>query len=111
MTGRTGILYAIDILPADDIRRRVPKSRQSAAASRLVALLEEAGLLEIQQTQWPLRLEFTLWAERMRTPPARASMIRELQLGAAREVHDALSLEADGSFRIQVGSFWARKGA
>jgi hypothetical protein len=42
MTGRTGILYAIDILPADDIRRRVPKSRQSAAASRLVALLEEA---------------------------------------------------------------------
>ncbi|HXR93575.1 MAG TPA: class I SAM-dependent methyltransferase [Steroidobacteraceae bacterium] len=97
-------LQAIELL-------RDPSHVRNRSVSQWRRLLEEAGLLEVQQAQWPLRLEFTSWAERMRAPPARASLIRELQLGAAREVHDALSLEADGSFRIQVGSFWARKGA
>lgn len=84
---------------------------RNRSASQWRRLLEEAGLLDIQLAQWPLRLEFTSWAQRMRTPPARLAMIRELQRGAAREVHDELALEADGSFRIQVGAFWARKGA
>lgn len=35
------IHYAIDILPTEDIRLRVPKSRQSAAASRLIARLQD----------------------------------------------------------------------
>jgi hypothetical protein len=72
-------------------------------------LLEAAGFLDIEHTQWPLRLEFASWVERMRTPPARVAVIRELQQGAAREVQDALAYEADGSFTFRVGSFWARK--
>jgi ubiquinone/menaquinone biosynthesis C-methylase UbiE len=97
-------LQAIELLrDASHVRNR--------SVGQWRGLLEEAGLLDIQQAQWPLRLEFTSWVERMRPPPTRVGVIRELQRGAAREVHDALSLEADGSFRIQVGSFWARKGA
>lgn len=97
-------LQAIELL-------RDPSHVRNRSVSQWQSLLEEAGLLDIQVAQWPLRLEFTSWVERMRAPPSRVAAIRELQRGAAREVHDALSLEADGSFRIQVGSFWARKGA
>jgi ubiquinone/menaquinone biosynthesis C-methylase UbiE len=97
-------LQAIELL-------RDPSHVRNRSVSQWRRLLEEAGLLDIQQAQWPLRLEWTSWVERMRAPPSHVSMIRELQRGAAREVHDALALEADGSFRIQVGSFWARKSA
>jgi hypothetical protein len=98
------LLQAIELL-------RDPSHVRNRSVSEWQRLLEEAGLLDIQQAQWPLRLEWMSWVERMRTPPSRVSVIRELQRGAAREVHDALALEADGSFRIQVGSFWARKSA
>ena len=97
-------LQAIELL-------RDPSHVRNRSVSQWRRLLEETGLLDIQQAQWPLRLELTSWVERMRTPPSRVSVIRELQRGAAREVHDALALEADGSFRIPVGSFWARKSA
>jgi hypothetical protein len=36
------IVYATDILPVNDIRARMPRMQQSAAASRLAARLEEA---------------------------------------------------------------------
>jgi ubiquinone/menaquinone biosynthesis C-methylase UbiE len=97
-------LQAIELL-------RDPSHVRNRSVNQWRRLLEEADLLDIQQAQWALRLEFTSWVERMRPPPSRVAVIRELQQGAAREVHDALSLEADGSFCIQVGSFWARKGA
>lgn len=97
-------LQAIELL-------RDPSHVRNRAVSEWRRLLEEAGLLDIQQAQWSLRLEFGSWAKRMHTPPSRLAAIRELQQGAAREVHDALRLEADGSFHIQVGSFWARKQA
>ncbi len=84
---------------------------RNRSAGQWRRLLEQECLLDIQLGQWPLKLEFASWVERMRPTPVRVAAIRELQRGAAREVHDALSLEADGSFRIQVGGFWARKGA
>jgi ubiquinone/menaquinone biosynthesis C-methylase UbiE len=96
-------LQAIELL-------RDPSHVRNRSVSQWRRLLEHAGLRDTQDAQWPLRLEFTSWVERMRTPASRVGMIRELQHSAAREVHEALSLEADGSFRIDVGSFWARKG-
>ena len=84
---------------------------RNRSASQWRTLLAQAGLLDIQLAQWPLRLEFISWVQRMDAPPARVAAIRELQRGAAREVHEALAFEADGSFRIQVGCFWARKSA
>lgn len=95
-------LQAIELL-------RDPSHVRNRSVSEWRALIARAGFPDIQHTQWSLRLEFASWVERMRPPPAHVSVIRELQQGAAREVQDALALEADGSFQIQVGSFWARK--
>lgn len=95
-------LQAIELL-------RDPSHVRNRSISEWQTLIEAGGFLDIQQWQWPLRLEFASWVERMRPPPGHVAVIRELQQGAAREVKDALAFEADGSFRIQVGSFWARK--
>jgi hypothetical protein len=62
--------------------------------------------LEVEET-YALRLEFAAWVERMRTPPHARDAIRRLQDGAPRQVHEGLSIEADGSFTVQTGLFWA----
>jgi ubiquinone/menaquinone biosynthesis C-methylase UbiE len=75
------------------------------------SLLQSAGLAELEQADWPTRLEFTAWTERMRTPVDRVAVIRSLQEGAPQEVRQALRIEGDGSFTIQTGLFWLRKPA
>jgi ubiquinone/menaquinone biosynthesis C-methylase UbiE len=75
------------------------------------SLLQSAGLTELEHAQWPTRLEFASWVERMRTPADRVAVIRSLQEGAPQEVRQALQIEADGSFTIQTGLFWFRKPA
>ncbi|MGC8518295.1 MAG: class I SAM-dependent methyltransferase [Steroidobacteraceae bacterium] len=72
-------------------------------------LLAPAGLEELEYHQWPVRIEFRSWVERMRTPEASVVAIRTLQSGAPREVQDALALEVDGSFVLQTGLFWLVK--
>ncbi len=95
-------LQAIELL-------RDPSHVRNRSAAQWRGLLEAAGFLDVEPRQWPLRLAFAPWVQRMRTPSARIAVIRELQQGAAREVHAALAYEADGSFTFRVGSFWARK--
>ena len=73
------------------------------------SLLQAAGLVEQEQAQWPTRLEFASWVERMRAPADRVAVIRSLQESAPREVREALAIEPDGSFTIQTGLFWFRK--
>lgn len=73
------------------------------------ALLGAAGLPEGQYRQWPLRIEFSSWVARMRTPPTHVAAIRSLQESAPREVREALAIEADGSFMLQTGLFWLTK--
>jgi ubiquinone/menaquinone biosynthesis C-methylase UbiE len=75
------------------------------------ALLHSAGLSELEHAEWPTRLDFASWVERMRTPADRVAVIRSLQEGAPQEVREALRIEADGSFTIQTGLFWLRKHA
>ena len=73
------------------------------------SLLHRVGLTELEYREWPTRLEFSSWVARMRTPADRAAVIRGLQEAAPREVREALSLEADGSFALRTGLFWLRK--
>lgn len=73
------------------------------------SLLQAVGLTELEHAQWPIRLEFGPWTERMHTPTDRIAVIRSLQAGAPREVREALAIEPDGSFTIQSGLFWCRK--
>lgn len=73
------------------------------------ALIRGAGLEELEQAAWPMRLDFTSWVERMRTPADRVAVIRSMQEAAPQEVREALRIEADGSFTIETGLFWLRK--
>lgn len=75
------------------------------------SLLQTTGLTEVEYREWPTRIEFSLWAARMRTPAERVAVIRGLQEAAPREVTEALAIETDGSFTIQTGLFWLRKEA
>ncbi|MGB6309440.1 MAG: methyltransferase domain-containing protein [Steroidobacteraceae bacterium] len=89
---------------------RDPSHVRNRSASEWRALLGAAGFVDVELTQWPLRLEFAPWTERMRTPADRVSMIRLLQIDAPREVQEALTIEPDGSFAVTTGLFWARRG-
>jgi ubiquinone/menaquinone biosynthesis C-methylase UbiE len=87
---------------------RDPSHVRNRSASEWHSLIEAAGFADIEHTEWPLRLEFAPWVERMRTSPDRTSMIRALQNDAPREVQEALAIEPDGSFVVKTGLFWTR---
>ncbi|MEF7614315.1 methyltransferase domain-containing protein [Aquincola sp. MAHUQ-54] len=67
------------------------------------ALLAAEGFTLAHEARWPLRLQFTTWIERMRTPAAKAEVIRTLQREAPAEVKAALRIEGDGSFTATTG--------
>jgi SAM-dependent methyltransferase len=72
------------------------------AADEWVGALHRAGFTVEAMTRQRLRLEFASWVERMRTPALYAEAILALQAGASAEVRDALAIEADGSFLLDV---------
>ena len=82
---------------------------RNRSRSEWCALLQSAGLIEVDHREWPTRLEFSSWVERMRTPDDRVAVIRALQVAAPQEVREALGIEADGSFTLRTGLFWLRK--
>ena len=86
---------------------RDPSHVRNRSAAEWHSLLGAAGFADIEHTEWPLRLEFAPWVDRMRTSPARTSMIRALQNDAPREVQEALAIEPDGSFVVRTGLFWS----
>lgn len=78
------------------------------AESEWQRMLAAAGF-EIQDRQaWPVRLEFSSWVERMRTPELNVQAIRALQKVAPKPVHDALHYEEEGSFTMVTGLFGCR---
>ena len=90
---------------------RDPSHVRNRSQAEWRSLMQSAGLSELEHAEWPTRLDFASWVERMRTPAERVAVIRSLQDGAPREVRQALRIEADGSFTIQTGLFWLRKHA
>jgi ubiquinone/menaquinone biosynthesis C-methylase UbiE len=71
-------------------------------------LLQKHGFADVQEQLWNTRLEFAPWVQRMRTPDPLVAAIRLLQASAPAEVQHALNIEADGSFTVRTGMFWAR---
>jgi ubiquinone/menaquinone biosynthesis C-methylase UbiE len=95
-------MQSIELLrDASHVRNRSPTQWR--------ALIRAAGLEELEHRAWPMRLDFSSWVERMRTPADRVAVIRSMQEAAPREVREALRIEADGSFAIETGLFWLRK--
>jgi ubiquinone/menaquinone biosynthesis C-methylase UbiE len=97
-------MQSIELLrdPSHVRNRSVPEWR---------SLLRSAGLVELERAEWPTRLEFLSWVERMHTPADRVAVIRSLEEGAPQEVREALAIEPDGAFTIRTGLFWLRKAA
>jgi ubiquinone/menaquinone biosynthesis C-methylase UbiE len=90
---------------------RDPSHVRNRSAAEWGSLLRSAHLVELECAEWPTRLEFGSWVERMCTPAERVAVIRSLQEGAPVEIREALQIEADGSFTIRTGLFWLRKPA
>jgi len=62
------------------------------------SMLAEAGFAVNAQSTWKLRLDFTAWITRMRTPDLYVQAISSLLLNAPREVREYFQVEPDGSF-------------
>lgn len=74
--------------------------------SRLVG---EAGLVQTSCSRQRLRLEFTSWVERMRTPEVFRQAILALQLAVGEEVREYFEIADDGSFSTDVLLLWAER--
>jgi ubiquinone/menaquinone biosynthesis C-methylase UbiE len=64
--------------------------------------LNEAGLHVRNSSRQRLRLEYTSWVERMRTPPVLRAAILALQQAMGQEVRDYYEIQADGTFSTDV---------
>lgn len=81
---------------------RDPSHVRNASADEWQAALAAEGFIVDAVTRYRLRLEFTPWIERMRTPEAHVAAIRSLQGRAAAEVRDYFEIGADGSFTVDT---------
>ncbi|MEX5585167.1 class I SAM-dependent methyltransferase [Pseudomonas lurida] len=72
------------------------------AAAEWMQQLSESGLHVRNSSRQRLRLEYTSWVERMRTPPALRTAILELQQAMGQEVRDYYEIQADGTFSTDV---------
>lgn len=79
------------------------------ATNEWLRQVSEAGLHTRSTQRQRLRLEFSSWIERMRTPPVMSAAIRELQQSMGAEVRDYFEIEADGSFSTDVVVLWCEK--
>ncbi|OHX19607.1 class I SAM-dependent methyltransferase [Chromobacterium sphagni] len=71
------------------------------------AMLAAASLHAERSQRLRLRLEFSSWVERMRTPQLMQQAIRVLQQSMGREVRDYFDIGDDGSFSSDVLVLWA----
>lgn len=116
-----GCLLLIDILGDEDALAdthlqtiellRDRSHVRNRSASEWTSLLAAAGFGDVLHEALPTRIDFVTWVARMRTPPGRVAMIREVQIEAPKEVRDALGFQQDGSFTVQTGLFFSRKGS
>ena len=72
------------------------------SAAEWMRQLSEAGLHVRDSSRQRLRLEYTSWVERMRTPQVLRAAILELQQAMGQEVRDYYEIQADGTFSTDV---------
>ncbi|VVP66978.1 putative methyltransferase YcgJ [Pseudomonas fluorescens] len=79
------------------------------SASEWLQQISEAGLCTRSHSRQRLRLEYSSWVERMRTPGAMREAICQLQQAMGEEVRQYYQIEADGSFSTDVLVLWAER--
>ncbi|MBB3356964.1 MULTISPECIES: class I SAM-dependent methyltransferase [unclassified Novosphingobium] len=88
-------LQAVELL-------RDPSHVRDHTESEWAAALDRAGFRVRSTVKRRLRMEFTSWVERMRTPDALRTAIRALQQLASAETAAYFAIEPDGSFSIDA---------
>jgi len=88
-------LQAVEVL-------RDPSHVRNYATAEWVAALGRAGFSIGETRAARVRIEFSLWTERMPTPEVAIAAIRRLQSTAPEEVQRHFSLEPDGSFLLDT---------
>jgi ubiquinone/menaquinone biosynthesis C-methylase UbiE len=91
-----------------EILRDKSHVRDYSAAQWLMAL-EAAGFAATALARQRLRLEFSSWLARMRTPAVFEAAILALQKEACKEVRDYFEIAEDGSFTVDV-LVWEAEG-
>ena len=114
-----GQLLVIDVLGAADALvdthlqaielLRDPSHVRDRTSAEWRSVLNAAQFELVDQPSWPLRLDFSSWVARIRTPEVHVAALRALQVGAPQEVKRALAYADDGSFTCTTGAFWARR--
>jgi ubiquinone/menaquinone biosynthesis C-methylase UbiE len=81
---------------------RDPSHVRDYAPSEWRAFLESAGFAIERETMRRLPLEFASWIARMKTPPARAEVIRSLHAEMAGDVRAYFELTPAGDFTVDT---------
>jgi len=88
---------------------RDPSHVRNVSLDEWKAALTSLGFEVGQVSKYRLRLEFTSWIERMKTPEVHVAAIKSLQQRAASAVTDYFEIEDDGSFTVDTALITARK--
>jgi ubiquinone/menaquinone biosynthesis C-methylase UbiE len=89
---------------------RDPSHVRDYSVAQWLAMLAAAGLRAEALGEWPLRLEFSSWVTRMKTPEPSVAQIRALLDIAPGEVRERLRVEADHSFSVPLALLRSIKG-
>jgi ubiquinone/menaquinone biosynthesis C-methylase UbiE len=81
---------------------RDPSHVRNASLLEWRALLSAAGFTVGHAMKFRLRLDFSAWIERMKTPESHVLAIRSLQQRAGSEVAEYFAIEEDGSFTVDT---------
>lgn len=81
---------------------RDPSHVRNYSLDQWQALLTDAGFTPKLVSRFKLRLDFSSWIARMKTPEAHVQAIRSLQARADDGVKNYFAIEADGSFVIDT---------
>lgn len=81
---------------------RDPSHVRDHTSGQWLDMLRAAGFAGAVLERWPLRLDFSSWVARMRTPTPAVAYIKTLMNGAPRETRATLAVEEDYSFSVPV---------
>jgi ubiquinone/menaquinone biosynthesis C-methylase UbiE len=79
------------------------------SAGEWLRQVSEAGLQTRSHSRQRLRLEYSSWVERMRTPEVMRAAILHLQQAMGAEVRQYYEISDDGSFSTDVLVLWAER--
>ena len=88
---------------------RDPSHVRDYSVAEWQTMIGRAGFTRVQTELWRLRIDFTSWIARMRTPPVFVQAIRALQAAVSDDVRAYFEIEEDGSYTFDTAVFVAKR--